>query len=584
MTDIGKPAATVTVADTLVLLDGQNSRFADGFLSGGYALWVGAAISKDRVDDLPTLVGRVLEHLRSNALLELPASRPFGDALGDILRNSGVSDAEIQQANFQSEVDTWPCRDHLIAALTAKYSLMLDTTVAGYPPDYLVWNAVDVSSTYGPRQAQPDIEHVCIALLVLEGIIHSIFSANWDCLIEEAMAGITAQPENRLPVLLMAQDLQIPLARPRLYKFHGCARRASESAEARAMLIGRQSQITSWPTNQAFNAMRTEILAAATSQRTLMIGMSAQDSNILNLFANASSNGGWSWPYEYPPFLFAGNSLTAHQETMLKVAFQSALQDHAEEIYQDASIRVYAKALFVASVIFVLFRKLATAAESIQAPAFAPTELDRLVSSLVDLRDATAALADSETSSFVQMLLIASTFGMAVFTGSFLSPAIIDNDLSSPFVYQPLSNSSLDPGGSDTTLQSDGRPELAGAIAVLAGGVARGIWKPTFTWPGESSSGVVNISAQSGPSRVFFVLDELVALRVTQSRPDLDFTAGDVVVVHSRTLSPTNNRSPRSQIGRTGQRRARHVSMADLLLEATGLDDLTNRFRQAATV
>jgi len=61
-------AATITVPETLALLDGQFSSVARGVAEDRYVLWLGSGISFGRVDGLRQVIARVLEFLPSGAI------------------------------------------------------------------------------------------------------------------------------------------------------------------------------------------------------------------------------------------------------------------------------------------------------------------------------------------------------------------------------------------------------------------------------------------------------------------------------------------------------------------------------------
>ena len=65
---------------------------------------------------------------------------------------------------------------------------MLDIPVPGEGPDFLLWEALGVVATYADPTVEPDSEHLCIAGLIAEGAALTIVSANWDGLIEKAVA------------------------------------------------------------------------------------------------------------------------------------------------------------------------------------------------------------------------------------------------------------------------------------------------------------------------------------------------------------------------------------------------------------
>jgi hypothetical protein len=57
-------AATITVPETLALLDGQFASMARGVAEDRYVLWLGSGISFGRVDGLRQVIAKVLEFLR----------------------------------------------------------------------------------------------------------------------------------------------------------------------------------------------------------------------------------------------------------------------------------------------------------------------------------------------------------------------------------------------------------------------------------------------------------------------------------------------------------------------------------------
>ena len=62
----GPTASTVSVIQVLALLDGEFQAMAKGVAKGEYALWLGSGISRGRVDDLKSIIRKVLQFLRDN--------------------------------------------------------------------------------------------------------------------------------------------------------------------------------------------------------------------------------------------------------------------------------------------------------------------------------------------------------------------------------------------------------------------------------------------------------------------------------------------------------------------------------------
>src|SRR5690606_13772844 len=79
------------------------------------------------------------------------------------------------------------------------YAKLLAIRVGTEPFDYLVWNVVKVPETYAAAALQPDVEHLCLAALSLEGVATDMVSANWDPLVERAVAALTNGNEALAP-------------------------------------------------------------------------------------------------------------------------------------------------------------------------------------------------------------------------------------------------------------------------------------------------------------------------------------------------------------------------------------------------
>src|SRR5688572_26095661 len=114
-------AATITVSETLELLDGPFLPLARGVARGQYVPWLGSAISRDRVDDLPRALTRMLEHLRTSAD---PDGR-FRKALLAIL-GAVATQPEIDGIDLATPVANWPILGAILPRLSRQYSQILD--------------------------------------------------------------------------------------------------------------------------------------------------------------------------------------------------------------------------------------------------------------------------------------------------------------------------------------------------------------------------------------------------------------------------------------------------------------------------
>ena len=84
----GEPnAGTISILETLNLLDGSFNSFAKGVAEGKYAFWLGSGISRERFPMLPDLIEKVLEwycHVNLSSLNEALSSQNLSDQFGGI--------------------------------------------------------------------------------------------------------------------------------------------------------------------------------------------------------------------------------------------------------------------------------------------------------------------------------------------------------------------------------------------------------------------------------------------------------------------------------------------------------------------
>src|SRR3546814_13705959 len=72
---------------------------------------------------------------------------------------------------------------------------MLGVPVDGEEADYLLWDVLDAANVYANPAIEPDAEHLCLAVLAIEGEASALPTANWDNLIERAVERLAgAQP------------------------------------------------------------------------------------------------------------------------------------------------------------------------------------------------------------------------------------------------------------------------------------------------------------------------------------------------------------------------------------------------------
>jgi hypothetical protein len=274
-----------------------------------------------------------------------------GLSLGLVLQLAQLSAAEAARVDLVRPFNDWPDAEAITRRLISNYASLLDTEVEGEAEDFLLWNAVDVVSTFANPHIEPDVEHICIAILVLEGVASDIASANWDGLIERAV-NLLAPGYPALLVCVRPEDLR----EARLFKFHGCAVKAgADETTYRPYLIGRQSQIHDWLARTENKAMVNRLIDLVISKPTLMMGLSAQDANIQHLFAEAKATMKWPWPGERPSYLFSNEGLGVDHKSLLKIVYRDAYTPATrDQIANSALLRAYAKPLLVALVLHVI--------------------------------------------------------------------------------------------------------------------------------------------------------------------------------------------------------------------------------------
>lgn len=568
-------AGEITVAETLELLEGPFASVANGLAADRYALWVGSGISLGRYPGLKLVVRKVLEFLHEHSTEGDPAC-PHRKALVKAVGMVSLREEERETLNLDRPVAEWPALDYILNGLIDRYAELLAIQVEGEDADYLLWEAVDVRATYGTG-LEPDCEHLCLAILVLEGAVSEVVSANWDGLIEAALAEFGGDPDDVLRVVVLPDEVRGPDRDLMLLKFHGCAVLADrDPAKYRAALIASAPQIVAWNTNGDLKLIREKMVELASSKGTLMVGLSARDVNIQALFAEAKQALPWTWPADPPAHVFADEALTASHTTILQMVYSEDYGAKAEEIEAQALIRAYGKPLLTALVLFVLAAKLRAYLLEIKAPQLSGEERELLAGGLGQLAQRLAADADSDRLEFVRRLVAGLRRALTLFReGS--EPA------TGATPYARIGNLPPDRVKTDAALATNGVREFAAALALLGRGESAGSFSLEIGAVESGTTGALSVRDGDRASAVFFAANPGAALRL-QSTGALDPTAGDVVIVHSSGPVERAVRSPRGRYGRSGHAVNREVDMSELLDNATDLATLERDFRRAAAL
>jgi hypothetical protein len=566
-------AANATVIDALALLDGPFAPLAEGVSQDRYALWLGSGISLGRVEGLRKLIPHVLDFLQVRVTVG-DANCPFRMALSAIFATASLTPGERASIDVEKPIEEWPGLGSIIDRLASNYARFLETAVNDEEDDYLLWEAVAVTQTYGDPAIEPDVEHLCVAILILEGLASDIPSANWDGLIERAVDRL-ALGVPTLVVCVHSDDLREPDLQARLYKFHGCAVRArTDEARFRPLLVARQSQIHGWISRPENAPLVARLIDIATSKPTLMVGLSAQDANIQAIFAEAEARMAWPWPSNPPAYAFSADQLGIDQRGLLKNVYRAAYNGATrQQIYDSALIRAYAKSLLVALVLHVLCLKLRTlinlAPGNLQAAHRAAIFLG-----ILRLRDAIARATQPNDEATVRTAIAHSARIGAMFH---------DGDATgAPLPYRPLTSRAIQHMPSDHTLAGTGLREFAVALGLLGLGLHAGHWTIETVNLDDSGAGALRIVSAAGAAKLFLASSAHAALRLKINGHVAD--VDNAIVINSQEIAVPMARSPRGRMGRKGRPGVREVSMLKLLEEVSNGTELLDRFREELIV
>lgn len=550
-------------------------------------MWLGSGISRDRVPNVNALLDRVVEHLRSN-IVDSDTDCEYRTALNEVLQLANLSREEIESIDFSIAVVGWPLRDRIIPALVTNYSRVLDVLVGdANPDDYLVWTGLDVPNTYGSPDLDPDVEHYCIAILMLEGLVASAVTANWDGLLEKALDELTPEFGSLVRVAVKPDDFRIVGPRVEVIKFHGCAVRArDEESEYRELLIARESQISRWTEQPENRSMRKHLEVLYTDRLTLMLGLSAQDANLHTMFAGAIQDLARPWPSRSPAVVLGEEHLESYHRNLLKITYGSDHQGNAVAIARSALLGAYGKPTLLALVLSSLTEKLSFLVEYEIESVWGTAAVRQLQTDLLGLRDMAASYADPDglealeysailafQREFIARLIDVATLALTIFrTGRIPTAGRIR--------YVPLSDRPVAQAVLNADFPSKQFGRLGVALALIGRGLASGYWAAVAGDSGSASDGVVGLVTSQRNARVFFVKDSLT-LTELELEGLFDDSDGNVLVVVADEEPLTQTRSPKPRFGRDGKASAGRFNVASSIAETASVDDLYEAFKLA---
>ena len=576
-----------TVVSVLEKFGTTFSAFNTAFNEGQYVLWLGSGISRDRVKNVAELLNSVVEHLRANIDMSNDGCE-YRTALNEVLRLAALRSEELDALDFSTAFTSWPLHDRIVSTLVTNYSKVLDVSVGdSKPDDYLVWTALDVPNTYGAPDLVPDVEHYCIAILMLEGLVSSAVTANWDGLLEKALAELTPAFESQVRVAVKPDDFRIVGPLIEVIKFHGCAVRARNSqGEYRQLLVARESQISRWTEQPENRLMRKHLELLYTDRLTLMLGLSAQDANLHTVFAGAIQDLARTWPESAPSVVLSEEQLEAYHRNLLKITYGPNHQGNAVAIAESALLGAYGKPTLLALVLASLTEKLSAWVQPEIQDAWGAAAVQQLKDDLLGLRDLIAIHADlahpesaeyeerlAHQRAFAAQIVDVVNLALAVFrAGRIPAP---QSGRYEPLSVRPAAQAILEP---DFPARQFGR--FGVALSLIGRGLASGQWS---AFPGDSRSpreGVVRLVTAERDTRVLFVKDSGA---LTQLEVDGSFDVGDpdVLIVMADEEPPAQTRSPRGRYGRDGKSGSARFGVASGIAGTASLDELYEAFKLA---
>lgn len=579
------PGALTSVPEVLSRFDKGMPAFTSAFLDGQYVLWLGSGISRDRVPNVYELLGRVVEFLRSRIDPD-DEHCAYRSALDDVLALASLTDAERDSLDFGVPFAEWSSRERIAGVLVARYSEVLDVRVSGKARDFLVWDALDVPDTYGSPSIEPDVEHYCIAVLMLEGLVDSAVTANWDGLVERALAELSSSVADVARFVVKPDDFQLPIRPIDFIKFHGCAVRARSDSSYRPLLIARHSQISVWATQPPHRSMRRRLEALYAERPTLMLGLSAQDANLHHVFGTAVQDLARAWSESSAPaIVLSEQRLLPHHSHVLEITYGADFEGNVDAITESAVIGAFGKPTLIALVLEALTQKLSFLLTEAMVPVWGRDESERLAAQLLHLRDQVSNLADPadrETMSWEEILHYQRDFVARLINQVNVSLSMFRTG------HLPVSSQHYEPLSDRPVTRAILNPDFPGrqfgwyavALALIGRGQASGDWSVEANHGPGSPSGLFQLTTDARTVPLYIVKDSATVTALEMS-DDFDSNDGRALIVVAAEEVQESTRSPRPRYGRVGRRGLTRFSVASNAEATSSADELLEAFKLA---
>lgn len=563
-------ANEISVRQVLEKFEAEFLPVADAVENGEFALWTGSGISRE-APSLGNLVERAFDYIRERAI-DPATTSSYLPALEEALGLAEIDPVSVR-TQYSQPLAAWPEHPTIVGRLWNKYSRVLDIRIAGTTTDFVLWEAINIRQAFA-APPPPSAEHLCIAILILEGAVNSVASANWDGFIEAAVERLSSGTQGVLQVVVDPDQLRGPAGRARLFKFHGCILHATrEPLVFRRFLTGSYTQIMNWPQNPEFAAMCNAVVGLATAQKTLVLGLSIQDNNLQTLFARAKQAHAWPWPCTpaAPAHVFCEDAIQGGQRDVLRISYGEAYNSDPSAIHTATLLRAWGEKVLIALTLKLLTDKLTRLMKIALSEIGKEPIADALEPVLKSFRDEIADQAVPAPGAHNRTLFV----NEAIATWSRLVAIFRTGRLPlKSDAYETLTGSSINLLTVDHNAQSMKLGCLGIILSLLRHGHVSGFWELSPPASSDLISGSLTARASRPDAqvrRLFFVKSAAEAIALQSNGA---FVHGNAIIVHAddawhrMVATSRTSRRVRGAPGRIGHVGETHISLSDLLVRS----------------
>lgn len=545
----------------LALLREKHSELLNDVADGKRLFWLGSGISKDQVPDLVELLRRILLFLRDQALQEQLDTDPHRAALLEILTTFLPAEKPL----YETDRAGWLPGD--LEALRSDYSQVLAVGVNGKERDYLLFEGANLPAMYGRDELEPGPTHYFVALLVSEGVLANIASGNWDGLVEKALETISGD-RSLLDVYVDVSDPRSARGFSEIAKFHGCAILANEDPPTyRDKVIATRVQISEFDSDDSFRHMRQHLRSLSMNKRSITLGLSVQDNDLLNVIRAAASSHAWQWDPDHPAYLFAEPSVLPSQRDVLEAAYGPDFSLHRADIVRRSALGSYAGPVVAGIYIEVLARKLEAALR--RHTVLPGAVLDALVPGIRRLIDDIVTVHGESEASLLAFIL-------GPYSGllrTYLGPRIAGPGLHIPLVRGTRTDVST---GMETV--GIGLDCWAAVMAALGHGELARKWVVSLEADRETARLTVAGGAQTKKVALVVAKGASETIEI-MSNDAWTSDEGEMVILQAEQGEPPSVRSPAGKMGTgRGPRQRRELAWADMRDAISSVEELMDRF------